>query len=539
MEWLHAIAGFAVFVIVAVVTLSFWGILKCTLRGSDHRVDDVNRFPRTMTEPLEAHAADLMSLGFEPLGWTSHQLMDSTIGSRLPQYWLHDPGRSAFAHLTWLPPSPQRGNIQLTVYTPGADGSLLMTREDSKTVTQHPTGHRVRWNHVPLGSGCAEIVSAHRRWVATLAAKRAAPDEALAQYAEVFDALPADLAEAGILQLTEDGRYRYTVAQAARRALAWGRVIAVNTAGTREESLPLELEAIFFDELRAARTRPVRRGAWLTVLCVSGVLTTASMALLFDVATGLTLVAAIGVHEAGHLLAMRVLGYRNLGVLFIPFLGGAATGERDEGTLSEELTVLLAGPVPSLFIAPPIALVAHSMAPLADRVVFDALLIVSVLNFLNLLPVMPLDGGKVVHALWFAGRPLADPVFRVLCAASLFAAGVALSDSLLIGLGVAVTLALRSTYAQAKVERQLRNSGAVALAPRDRLLRVLATLRQHHPAQPFASRMLSARQLVARLEAPVANGGVRVAWTVAYGGLLIGAPVWVIVFLALMNFPAF
>ena len=47
---------------------------------------------------------------------------------------------------------------------------------------------------------------------------------------------------------------------------------------------------------------------------------------------------------------MRWFDYRDTTIFFIPFLGAAATGRKDKPTLGEEMIILLAGPMPGLFL---------------------------------------------------------------------------------------------------------------------------------------------------------------------------------------------
>lgn len=55
-------------------------------------------------------------------------------------------------------------------------------------------------------------------------------------------------------------------------------------------------------------------------------------------------------HEAGHLAAMHLLGYSDLTMILIPFVGGAAGGRKTNASPSEQLITLLAGPAPGLLI---------------------------------------------------------------------------------------------------------------------------------------------------------------------------------------------
>lgn len=105
------------------------------------------------------------------------------------------------------------------------------------------------------------------------------------------------------------------------------------------------------------------------------------------------LLASLVIHEYGHVWAMRAVGIPTRGVYLIPFVGGAAVPERAFATRLEELFVALAGPVFGLAQAVLLYLLYVSYGhPLLGA----AAGWVAVLNLVNMIPVTPLDGGRIV-----------------------------------------------------------------------------------------------------------------------------------------------
>lgn len=104
-------------------------------------------------------------------------------------------------------------------------------------------------------------------------------------------------------------------------------------------------------------------------------------------------------HELGHALAARALRLRVNGIYLhlLPF----AYVER--GSSRDELRVALAGPAASLLAAACLALGPHhlSMNPeaWAAQPLGFALLVNVLMGVVNLLPALPLDGGRALHAL--------------------------------------------------------------------------------------------------------------------------------------------
>src|SRR5436190_22704845 len=62
------------------------------------------------------------------------------------------------------------------------------------------------------------------------------------------------------------------------------------------------------------------------------------------------LVTVIFLHELGHLIAMKVFGYRGINMTFIPFLGAYVSGQATHFSKYKKIIMLLAGPLPGIII---------------------------------------------------------------------------------------------------------------------------------------------------------------------------------------------
>ena len=152
--------------------------------------------------------------------------------------------------------------------------------------------------------------------------------------------------------------------------------------------------------------------------------------------------AVVALHEGGHYLAMRLTGYRNVSVFFLPGLGGLATGDKANATPFEKLFVYLAGPVPGIAIAAVALWAMLSGTWHAPGWLTEFLWVSLVINYLNLLPITPLDGGRVVETFLFARLPLLRFVFAASSCALLFGFGVWLDDTVARVLAVLLALGL-------------------------------------------------------------------------------------------------
>jgi Zn-dependent protease len=115
-------------------------------------------------------------------------------------------------------------------------------------------------------------------------------------------------------------------------------------------------------------------------------------------------VALLFVHEMGHVIQLRREGLPASAPMFIPFMGAVIWAKSLGDNAAAEARVGLAGPVLG-------SLGAAALIPIADATgndLFRALAFTGFfLNLFNLLPVVPLDGGRAMAALspwmWFVG----------------------------------------------------------------------------------------------------------------------------------------
>lgn len=132
------------------------------------------------------------------------------------------------------------------------------------------------------------------------------------------------------------------------------------------------------------------------------------------------LLTVLLVHELGHLAAMRFFDYRNLSILFLPFLGAVASGHKPHATPWQEAIVLLAGPVPGILLAlATFQIPADALPVWALEFVRAWALFGLTLNLLNLLPVGILDGGRLFELAVLGRFPHARALFACLGVAAM------------------------------------------------------------------------------------------------------------------------
>jgi Zn-dependent protease len=126
--------------------------------------------------------------------------------------------------------------------------------------------------------------------------------------------------------------------------------------------------------------------------------------LLFGWAFSVGFVLLLLVHELGHVIQLRREGIQASAPMFIPFLGAVISAKSMGDDAAAEARVGLAGPVlGTIATLVPLGIWLATGEDLWRALAYIGFLI----NLFNLLPVLPLDGGRAMAALspwvWFAG----------------------------------------------------------------------------------------------------------------------------------------
>jgi Zn-dependent protease len=115
-------------------------------------------------------------------------------------------------------------------------------------------------------------------------------------------------------------------------------------------------------------------------------------------------IALLFVHEMGHVIALRREGIKASGPMFIPFLGAVVAARSLGNNALAEARVGLAGPILGSIGSAACILIWHATGnDLWRALAYTGFF----LNLFNLLPVVPLDGGRAMAAMapwmWFVG----------------------------------------------------------------------------------------------------------------------------------------
>ena len=153
------------------------------------------------------------------------------------------------------------------------------------------------------------------------------------------------------------------------------------------------------------------KGAFVVIKGAKFLTTSASMlvsigayTLIYGWRFGVGIVGLLFVHEMGHYIQLKREGIQPSSMWFIPFLGAVVNTRSLGGNALAEARVGLAGPIlGSLGVALLLPIAFTSDDDFWKALVFTGFF----LNLFNLLPVVPLDGGRAFAALapwmWFVG----------------------------------------------------------------------------------------------------------------------------------------
>ena len=170
----------------------------------------------------------------------------------------------------------------------------------------------------------------------------------------------------------------------------------------------------------------------------------------------LLIIPVVFIHEIGHYVAMKILGYENVAIFFIPFFGAITKGKMSSLNRRNEAIVSLSGPLFGVFVAVLAIIVnkhlGHSKA-LREFSYYSF-----VVNFLNLIPVLPFDGGRFWDSLLTSRNSKVSILFNAISAAVILLIAVKLKVYVLAVLAALVLISIREMIVAQGVAGKLPQS---------------------------------------------------------------------------------
>lgn len=180
-----------------------------------------------------------------------------------------------------------------------------------------------------------------------------------------------------------------------------------------------------------------------------------SFLLLFtdEVSFILNLVLVLIIHELGHFLMMKLFGYQNVRMLFIPLMGAFVQGTKKEFSQKQSLIVISAGPFPGIVLG---IISLYLASVYKSDYLFELSILFLIINIINLVPLDPLDGGQLLKLLLNINHDLFIMIFTLFSSLSLIFIGWYLDSWFLIVFGFLMGFRVRSFQNQYELRKKIK-----------------------------------------------------------------------------------
>lgn len=122
---------------------------------------------------------------------------------------------------------------------------------------------------------------------------------------------------------------------------------------------------------------------------------------IFGIETGAILLFVIMFHEFGHYFAMKKCSYQNVDLAAVPLLGGVTTGIPQNYNQYHQAWIAMWGPLPGILLGFALSAMIYFKPELYLDFSYlsEIILFLFIINYFNLLPMLPLDGGHIIMSL--------------------------------------------------------------------------------------------------------------------------------------------
>ncbi len=159
------------------------------------------------------------------------------------------------------------------------------------------------------------------------------------------------------------------------------------------------------------------------------------------------------VHEGGHWVAMRVLGYSDVKMFFIPFFGAATSGQDKSPSGTKDACVTLAGPLPGIFIG---ILLGFIYSAYQKDIILDFAVCFLLLNVFNLVPIYPFDGGRFLNTVLFSRNFNFEILFKITTSILLLLLAIFFRMPILYAIPVLILLSLKRSRLISKAATSIK-----------------------------------------------------------------------------------
>lgn len=308
---------------------------------------------------------------------------------------------------------------EIDFWSIGSDGTALITMNGrGHTILCGITNAEI---HDPMAITLPQVYQSHleeRRDVFGKKALTAPPSEKYVKIQQkLFDGYFLNLLNERAAVSTGNNEFRITFAKARRllpqvlrgqkrlRKLLHDKLVSEDRQSDTLEpeekivmtghNFSVEAEVHSYLRMRSVQERtPGGITARLVLLFLIISLTYYAFNLTFTVYSIFILIGVFALHEIGHIATMLLFGYRNYQILFLPVFVDTTRKEKETPAIWKQVIVYLMGPVPGIVLG--IMLLGLSQEYDVNWL-YEVAVVLLVVNYINLLPVPPLDGGHLIR----------------------------------------------------------------------------------------------------------------------------------------------
>ena len=457
--------GFVLLVPAIMLVANMRNLLGARVRVPRIEERNCSELPEHIKQLYAPYGQQLRELGFHPFfcrysnGYLAHERSDQweVIYANLEH--------KTYAQVTSTSLPAEMPGCEVEFSTVFADGMLLLTLNGRAHAI---IGELPRTELIDVyGDTLLEQWTAHRERLDELSRQRVATPVSRtifnSRHTLTYKVYLKDLSERGWVKAAEDDTYAFRARhlpgftwKLIRGNSRWEKTLSKRQAKQEPPSpgYPPQVEVDDYHRIAAiSKRKPLDWLFKIGVLAVSMVLFAIVFGIAFDIRYMLILLGVIAFHELGHLAAMRLFGYRDLQILFIPFFGAAAIGSEQQARSWHRVVVAFMGPLPGIIVG--WTLLGLQMFD-ENKLLLDIANVMLIINYLNLLPMMPLDGGHIFKHVLFEKHPRAQVAFSLL-SALLFALGyMFLEEPIFLAIAIFMFLGLPTLWLEASLLVKLK-----------------------------------------------------------------------------------
>ncbi|MGD8939157.1 MAG: hypothetical protein PVJ72_07250, partial [Gammaproteobacteria bacterium] len=497
--------------------------------------------PKGVSDLYEPAHKELSALGFEGPIWLLRTSDPAEAG--------YQPLCAVYRHrtegaLAWLMPpvSPEMPHRLLGYWTTKLLGGTLVTSQPFD-----PYFECIATPETPAqtidGQTLSEQWQQHQKFRAKFRIdtdmNSTAKEAIVKQAGEELNGQRQKLLERGALWRDRSGLFRPRLVFALR--MLW-KIMRRPKPKDEAKPIPPSRLVILATTLERIRNAEPSKGAQMGLFAASVILSVTIGAIVWDLRLAVILLAVVIFHELGHYLAMRAFGYRSVHMMALPLVGGVTIGYDANPEAAKKAWMSMMGPLPGIVVGWLLVVCMFVFNLEGDAAVWlsTTAWVILIINYLNILPVLPLDGGHVVQSLlpprWLN---LQAAIIVVLC---LTGALVSLAVGLYILAILAGTqlLLVRSYGRTAVAVRRLLSEGVPPVEHKRpvRLLRVFECLEDiAGPTKHTQQRINQAEHVLQALDTKPMSITQRSVIGVLYSALLV-VPLAVLVLATTINWDA-